>query len=143
MHGGGGEIRGEGHLHTGGAGESRREYVSDRLDGARDHLRTAIARAGDSFSGVDGFAGALKQNALASVGLAFSAGFFVALTTGGMPRPGGFLDNRRRQLKAVLLSALTAAVAQEVRTVLQEEDVAALLRSWRDAGREKLDQYDL
>ena len=73
----------------------------------------------------------LRAKPLSVLGLAFSAGFFIALTTGARAH-ANWIERVRRQLKAVVVTGVTAAVVQELRDLIDEEDLDELFSAWAD-----------
>lgn len=134
MHADDGRVEASMEMHTGPGGEDRFGHVREAVD-------DAVGRAGDLVRDRLGVGAALKASPLAAVGLAFSAGFFVALTTGEANRTG-FLERRRRQVRAVLLSGLTAVLVGELRSVVDEEDIAEFVRSLRDRAGNAVDDLE-
>src|SRR5690606_10899833 len=84
---------------------------------------------------------AVRSRPLTAVGIVFSAGFLLAVSTGGKYRPV-FLDRARRRIRAVLLTGLTAAVAQELRSVVSEEGLSDLLSAWTGSDSDAFDDDD-
>ena len=125
-----------------GSGGSDSHGPIDRARQAKDVFDTFIEKGEDFLSGDEGMAGALKRNPIATVGIAFSTGFLAALTTGGPPKPG-FVETRRKQVRALLLSGLLAATIQELRSALREDEVQDFLKSFRASAKERIENREL
>jgi hypothetical protein len=73
----------------------------------------------------------VRDAPLASAALAFSAGFLVAVLTASGDRHWA-VDRARRQLRALLLSGVTALLANELREILGEAGLGDLMESLLD-----------
>lgn len=130
--------RSDAHTHAEGGTASSHMHLRSGPDleesggGSAGLLGGLAGRARNSLSGRlpnPDLLEAVRSRPLTAVGLLFSAGFLLAVTTGSGRRPA-FLDRARSRVRTVLLTGLTAAVAQELRSIVSEEDLSELLSAW-------------
>jgi hypothetical protein len=128
----------ESHMHLGmnPGGDDTASGVGRRLRDARDRagwiaenarLRVGgtLARTADAFSGRGDVLAALRARPMAALGAAFTTGFLLAAVTGGRNRHWA-LDSVRRQLKTIVVGATTAAIAQELRAMVDDAKLEEL-----------------
>ena len=144
-HSGGGQADSQIHLRAGGASDGGGSaHLRDRLlelgSGARDSLRNGTETLSRMVGQGTDLVASARNHPLAAVGLVFSVGFLTAVVTGGRTRPKA-VERIRTQLRAVLLAGVTAAVAQELRSLMGEEDLSELIGEW--TGDEDDDEEQL
>jgi len=114
-HGAEGKLVAQMHLHTGPAESSP---ASDRFVGAARRagavLGTGVLNLADRIDERTGALNAIRQRPVAAIALAASAGFLVATLTGNRSQ-NWLLERARRQLRGVILSSISAALAHELR----------------------------
>lgn len=123
---------------AGGQDQSRtdqaREKAGEVADQARERMDEAKGRAGEMASQAKEKAGQafdraesalqdsgamsfLRDNPLAALGLAFGAGFILAGSSDVGSGKSGTIGKAKHQLKGAVMGGLSAAVAQEVRSM--------------------------
>ena len=127
--------RAEVHTHI-GLGPDQRNPGADPLEElsrgeasgaarrARELAERARERASDAFSGLEertGVVALARQHPLALAGLAFAAGFLVA----GTSDSGGRFGKAKQQLRGAIIGAISAAVAQEARSMAEGSGLLA------------------
>jgi hypothetical protein len=116
------------------------DRAGDVADTVREGISERVGRVGIRFEERTGLLGTIRSHPLAATGLAFSVGFLVAAATGSDDR-SWVVERLRRQLRAMLLSGLSAAVAHELRTLVGgDEGLGRLVASLLD-GEEDDDDY--
>jgi ElaB/YqjD/DUF883 family membrane-anchored ribosome-binding protein len=165
----GGEIDGRMHLSGGPTGEPQneengssrigalrsdamdriedvRDRASELADRARDRIHDSYDRVNDGLYGPTGLVPTVRERPLVSVAVAFSTGFVVAALTG--PRKRNWIVERaRKQLRAVIISGVTAALTHELRAVVGVENglgdlVESFLSDDEDDDNDE-EEYDL
>ncbi|MEX2583263.1 MAG: hypothetical protein WD766_08305 [Gemmatimonadota bacterium] len=120
-----GSVQSRMHLHSGPG-----EAPGTGYDGLRDRASSFAGRARDRFSDTLGMAGGamsrrhdildiVRDKPLSVVGIAFSAGFVIA-AAGGKRKRHWLFDRARRQFRTLLVGAVTATLAHEVRELMEE-----------------------
>ena len=87
----------------------------DLADQARDRARDAFDRAATGLEERTGVVGFAREHPLAIAGLAFAVGFLVA----GTSDSGGRFGKAKQQLRGAIIGAISAAVAQEARSMAE------------------------
>jgi hypothetical protein len=130
-----GEVRSHLHLRTGGSPHHSVDEVPSPVERLREEARGRFGDVGNRASGfaehVRGSLAArversdvlatIREYPLTAVSLAASAGFLVAFATASTER-SWVVERARRQLRAAIISGLTAAVAHELRSIVGTED---------------------
>ena len=106
-----------------------RDIARGAANAARDTVYERIGDVGERFDDRTGLLTAVRTRPLMTLGLAFSAGYLLAHT-----RDDGdswIVERARRQLKALIMTSIGAAVAHELRTVTGlDERFSDLLQAW-------------
>lgn len=132
---GGGESAGQGGL--GG----RAAEAATRVGGA---VGDRLSRVGDAIDRRTGVLRTIRDHPLSALGIAFSTGFIVAALSETTERHW-MVERGRRRVRTLILSGVTAALAQELRSVLgADEGLGQLVQSLLhgDDGEENADLYD-
>jgi hypothetical protein len=162
----GGEIEGRMHMRSGPTGEPQneengssrigafrsetmdriedvRDRASELADRAKDRISDSYERVNDGLYGPSGLVPTVRERPLVSVVVAFSTGFVVAALTG--PRKRNWIVERaRRQLRAVLISGVTAALTHELRAVVGAENgLGDLVESFLSDDEDDSEEYGL
>jgi hypothetical protein len=116
-----------------------RDRASWIAESARLRVGDTLARTADAIGGRSDVLAALRSRPMAALGAAFTTGFLLAAVTGGRNRHWA-LDSVRRQLKTIVVGATTAAIAQELRAMV---DDAKLEELREDCAPEDLDDDQL
>lgn len=146
MTSGDGRVTSRMHIH---AGRSGGELPPEAPPGPFEELRARAGRfasiAGERL-GQTGLGGslresqrgdllkAIRENPLAAIGVAFSSGFLLAAATGTRPTHWA-LDQARRQLRTIVISAVTATLTHELRSLMEEEEQEEEIHQAYLAGR--------
>jgi len=109
-------------------------------DHARDRVQESIERVNDSLNGPTGVVPAIRTRPLLAVGIAFSTGLLISAVTGNRKR-NWVLERGRRQLRSLIISSVTAALAHELRSIVgAEEGFGDLVQSF--LGEEETDDAE-
>lgn len=110
-----GEIAGEARSRM----DEAKGKAGDMASQARDKAGEAFNRAESALQD-SGAMNILRDNPLAALGIAFGAGFILAGSgdDGQSRRGGGAMGKAKHQLKGAVMGGLSAAVAQEVRSMV-------------------------
>lgn len=146
--------RGETEFHADNGGVSSHMHLrsgpteepgAGRAGGFRgvlgDLASRARSRAGDAVPPTS-LLSSVEKHPMAALGLMFSAGFLLAISTGGRERPQ-FVSHARNRIRGLLLTGLTAAVAQELRSIVSEEDLSELFSAWTGHDEDEYEEYEL
>lgn len=121
--------------------DALRDRATDLAQEAGDRVRHSASRLKDLVEERTGILRTAHDHPLITVGLAFSAGLLIAVSTGGIERHW-VLERARRQLKAAIISGLTVAATTEFRELLgAEEGFGNLVRSYLHDDDE--DDFDI
>ncbi|MEX2571991.1 MAG: hypothetical protein WD737_11890 [Gemmatimonadota bacterium] len=157
MEGGGGRI--DSHMYmrsdrsgtqAGGRGGFERSFegtggLRDRAahlaDQARNAVGSTVGRAGDLMGRRPDLLDTVRSNPLTALGLAFSAGLVIAVSTEGRRR-NWMVERGRLRMRSVLIGALSATIAHELRALIgAEEGIGGLVESFLDGEGESV-EYD-
>jgi ElaB/YqjD/DUF883 family membrane-anchored ribosome-binding protein len=102
------------------------------IDGAMDSVSERARNAADYIDERTGAVTLVRKNPLAAVGIAFAAGLAIAAISAPPRDRRWVVERARRQLRATILSGLTAAVAGEVLSFLGDGDgeIAELVKTF-------------
>jgi hypothetical protein len=115
-------------------GERAQDFAGHMRDSARGGLQSAATMIEET-----AVVGAIKNNPLTALGVAFIGGLAIAITRQPTTRYW-MLDRARRQLRTAIISGVSAVVVQELRTLLGGENgLGDLVESLLDRGRDELD----
>ncbi len=117
------------HLRAGGQDdeENGQQGSSSRMRVVTRALRHPLSMAS-----------VIRERPLMALGVAFSAGFVMAVSRPPPAHPNWAVERTRRRLRAALLSGLTAVLAEEVRELVTgEESLIEFLRAFVDDEEEE------
>lgn len=110
--------------------DEARERASDMADEARDRasgmaseasrrLESVLGEAENRIEEQTGLISMARQYPLAAAGVAFSVGFLLAGSSRG--DRGGMMNNAMGQIRSALIGGVTAALSQELRSMMDEQ----------------------
>lgn len=124
------EMAGEARDKVSDMADDAREKVSDMADDARDkasgiaseasrRLESALSEAEDRIEEQTGLISMARQYPLAAAGVAFSVGFLLSGSSRGSS--SGVIGKAMGQIRAALIGGVTAALTQELRSMVDDE----------------------
>lgn len=119
-----------------------KETAGEWASRAREQLDDGAHRIRGMMPSPPQFTRTLREKPLSVLGLALSAGFLIAVTTGGSAR-ATWLERVRRHLKTVIVTGVTAAIVQELRDLVSEDDLEELFTAWSERGTLLEDEDEL
>ncbi|MQA90219.1 MAG: hypothetical protein GEU90_08290 [Gemmatimonas sp.] len=127
------------HLGSGPADDRRPDSSAERGRELRERassLAASFERAGEFLGKRTDIVSTIRTNPIVSVGAAFVTGFVIAAVTGSRSHHWA-VDRARSQLKKILVGVATATIAQEVRSLINDEDLDDLDESIVEEGLER------
>jgi hypothetical protein len=131
----------ESHMHLGSGPSSTdlpdeeggrlrdlRDRASHFAENARHRVGNTIDRASGALDTGAELISTVRARPIVSLGAAFTTGFLLAAVTGGRSRHWA-IDSVRRQLKTIVVGAATAAIANELRSMVDEQEIRELQES--------------
>lgn len=124
------ETTDHGHNHALRSGLNNvRERASNFAGRARASVESTVERAGEVLQKRDALVDTIRENPLTSVGIALTIGIIAAIRP-GRRKSNWIVERARRQLRALMISGVTAAVVHEFKEAIgAEEGIGGMVSS--------------